>query len=62
MTVHDMSVERQAFIELVYDHAKKAEERLALLEGDTFASTSLAEESICANIAAVRRMPIPTRQ
>jgi hypothetical protein len=58
VTMHDMDMERRAFIERVYKHAKRAEDRLALLEGETFASTSLAKESVCANIAAVRRMPI----
>lgn len=48
-----LSNERQAFIERVYDHMHKAEERLRLLEEETFMDK---EMGICAEIAAVKRV------
>lgn len=57
VTMADMNAERQAFIDRVYHHSHRAEERLALLEGETFASTSLPKQTVCSGIAAVKRMP-----
>lgn len=61
-TLGQMSKERQVFIDQVYAHMKKEEERLALLEKNTNESapfsTSSQVYSVCANIAAVRRMPV----
>lgn len=61
VTLKAMSQERQTFIEQVHLHARKADERLSLLGGKTFASTSLPAQSVCANLAVVRRMPIPAQ-
>lgn len=58
VTMADMLDERRAFVERVNKNAAKAAERQLLVEASTFASTSLPRQSICANIAAFRRVPI----
>ena len=55
-SLKEMSAERKTFLEWVYRHAHRAKDRVALLEGETFASTTLNKMSVCADIAAVRRM------
>lgn len=57
MTMEEMSLERKAFVEQVYNHMKKAEDRLELIENEAYSSTTLPLQSVCANIAMVRRMP-----
>jgi len=58
VTRGEMSAEREAFMRSVYEHAKRAEDRLIQLEGRTFGSARLSEESICGGIAAVRKIPV----
>lgn len=61
-TLSQMSNERQVFVEQVYTHMKKEKERLALLEKNANESASFGTSSqvysVCANIAAVRRMSV----
>ena len=57
VTIKDMSRERDEFVERIYSHMRTAEKQLKLLEGATFATSSIQTESVCATIAAVRRMP-----
>jgi hypothetical protein len=59
MKSDELSAERQAFIERVYQHKSKAEERLAQLEQETFGEVSQSRRemmSLCAQIAPVRRI------
>lgn len=59
MKIEELSHERQAFVERVYNHKDMAKERLAALEEETFESDPerLAEiMGVCAEIAAVRRI------
>lgn len=58
VTVDDMNRERKAFLQRVYSHSLREDERSALLEGETFASTSLPKRSVCADLTAMRRMPV----
>lgn len=57
VTLEARSAARDQFIQRVYHHAEQAKQRLIQTPGDTFASTSLPERSVCAGLAAVRRMP-----
>ena len=59
MKIRELSAERQAFVERVYEHKDRAKERLAQLELETFeADDDKLEEmmGICAKIAPVRRI------
>ncbi|MCA9356642.1 hypothetical protein KC872_00375, partial [Candidatus Kaiserbacteria bacterium] len=60
VSVDEMSKERQIFVEQLYTHMKKEEQRLALIEEMEKESDQDAMpifRSVCANIAAARRMP-----
>ncbi|MCA9362243.1 hypothetical protein KC906_02620 [Candidatus Kaiserbacteria bacterium] len=58
VTAKDMSLEREVFIERVYDHASKEARLLIPDVSPVFASSSLSHESVCASLAVVRRMPV----
>ncbi len=57
VTLEQMSVERQVFIERVYDHVHAAR-KLKVDTDQAVASTSLLRKSVCSTIAPVKRMPI----
>ena len=49
--------ERRQFLERVYDHMHRAEERLALLEEETFSQEEHRKAmGICADLAMVHRV------
>lgn len=58
VTVSDMSRERAAFVQKVYDMKHRAEERLALMEERTFASSSTERNTMgmCAELTAAKRV------
>lgn len=59
MKISELSAERQAFIERVYQHKGRAKERLAELQFATFAENEermLDMMGVCARIAPVRRI------
>lgn len=57
VTMADMLAERNAFIERVNQHIVQAEKRFISQEAQASATTSQPMESVCANIAAFRRVP-----
>lgn len=59
MKAKELSAERQAFVERVYEHKDRAKERLVQLELETFEQSSSRQAEImgvCAKIAPVRRI------
>lgn len=59
VSMRELDQERKAFVQKVYDQKHKAEDRLALLEQDTFTDLEAKKHmnmGICAEIAAVRRI------
>lgn len=57
-TMKDMDTEREVFLDWVYKHSHHVKDRTSLLEGETFASTSLSMNTACSNISAVKRVPL----
>tara|TARA_B100000508_G_scaffold27077_1_gene19863 strand:- start:1599 stop:2522 length:924 start_codon:yes stop_codon:yes gene_type:complete len=51
-----MSKERQAFVARAYDKMNKAEERVNILERETYSSSSPKTMAICAELAAMKRL------
>lgn len=64
LSIEEMIDQRQNFLEHITSHAVKSKNGPRLqMRGPSFASTTLAEESICATIAPVRRLPpLPKRE
>jgi len=59
ITREDLDRERRDFVKKVYDQKYRAEDRLRLLEGDTFGNPSSGQRmdmGVCAELAAVRRI------
>ena len=56
MTKKELSKERQAFVDKVYKYSHYPDERLAILEDKTFSTSTTHDRSICAEIAAVKRV------
>lgn len=59
LSVREMSDQREHFLERVSEHANKGKMAKLEMRGTSLASTTLATESVCADIAPVRRAPLP---
>ncbi|MCD5381324.1 MAG: hypothetical protein LR008_01985 [Candidatus Pacebacteria bacterium] len=58
MTLGELREQRKQFVDRVYDHLEKEKERNRLMEEQGISSNSRTEKGICADITAVRRMPV----
>lgn len=56
VTYQQMSAEKRAFIERAYNQIHQAEERLKLLETETYASSSPKTMAVCAELASMKRI------